>query len=199
MFDSQQVLTAIYQSERADRSTAFTVSLATMGAAVTYLAGTIAFYDKLDTLGWIIALLPIPMICIAAFHSLLINLAAVRARSIITLENTLLHGIPDPNIDLTHIGVTASERATNIHTAATAQRVALIIAYGGVGIVYLAYVILTLVKATSHIHWWTMIPAITYSGLLVPIAASWRHGTTSLKIQPSPHPNTIVDQNPAQS
>jgi hypothetical protein len=57
-----------------------------MGAAVTYLVGTIAFYDKLDLLGWAICLLPFPLVCIAAFHALLLNLAAVRARSILTHE-----------------------------------------------------------------------------------------------------------------
>ncbi|MGW5053910.1 hypothetical protein [Actinokineospora sp. NPDC004072] len=184
MSNRQQALTAIYQSDRADRSTAFTVSLATMGAAVTYLVGTIAFYDKLDTLGWVIALLPFPMICIAAFHAVLINLAAVRATSILALEQALLLATAPntgPDLDPTRIGVTASEHATNIHTARPAQRAALIIAYGGVGLIYLAFIALMLTKAAHHLHAWTIIPAAVYVALLVPIALAWRDGTANLK------------------
>jgi len=134
--DRLPVFTAIYQSERADRAATQTVSLAVIGVAMTYLVGTIAFYDKLDLLGWAISLLPFPLLCIAAFHSQLLTLAAVRARSILTLERTLLTATgsdDDHPVDLPHIGVTASEHATNIHTAGTPHRITMLIAYGGLG------------------------------------------------------------------
>ncbi|NUT49912.1 MAG: hypothetical protein HOV94_21770 [Saccharothrix sp.] len=189
MADQLTALIAVYQSDRADRATTLNVSLATMGAAVTYLVGTIAFYDKLDLLGWVIALLPFPLICIAAFHSQLLNLAAARARSILTLEHALLHQ-PDttPHVDTTRVGATAGELATNIHTAATPHRIATLIAYGGVGAIQLAYITLMLVKAAHHIHAWVTIPAVLYATMLIPIAAAWRHSTHNLDLRPATPP-----------
>lgn len=180
MADRLHTLTAVYQSERADRAATQTVSLAAIGVAMTYLVGTIAFYDKLDLLGWAISLLPFPLLCAAAFHSQLLNLAAVRARSILTLEHILLAAIGPDNhpLDPTHVGVTASEVATNIHTARTPHRLSMLIAYGGLGIIHLAYTILMLVKAVRHITGWVAIPAGLYLILLVPIALAWRDSTT---------------------
>ncbi|WP_157984447.1 hypothetical protein [Lentzea terrae] len=178
MSDDLSVLTAIYQSDRADRSTTLTVSLATMGAAVTYLVGTIAFYDKLDLLRWAICLLPFPLVCIAAFHALLLNLAAVRARSILTLERALLGHVSEPDgssVERGAIGVGASERAGNLHTAHPSQRAAILIAYGGVGIIYLGYIGLMLVKAAAHMSGWVAVPVAGYAALLVPVALAWRH------------------------
>jgi hypothetical protein len=187
--DRLQVLTAIYQSDRADRSNTLTVSLATMGAAVTYLIGTIAFYDKLDLLGWAISLLPIPLLCVAAFHAQLVNLAAIRAGSILTLEHALLTATttPDtPTINPDAIGVTASEQATNIHTAHTSIRISLAIAYGGVGSIYLAYIAFMLIKAAHHMTGWITIPALMYIALLVPIGFAWKHSTTNLDLRQTP-------------
>lgn len=172
MADRLPALIAVYQSDRSDRVTTLTVSLATMGAAVTYLVGTIAFYDKLDLLGWAISLLPFPLVCIAAFHSQLLNLAAVRARSILTLEREIL-GNPD-------VGATATELATNLHTAPTPHRLTTLISYGGVGVIHLTYLVLMLVKAGRHLHGWVAVPAVVYVALLVPIAAAWRHSTLNL-------------------
>jgi hypothetical protein len=182
--DRLHVLTAIYQSERADRSTTFTVSLAAMGAAVTYLIGTIAFYDKLDFLGWSIALLPFPLLCISAFHALLLNLAALRARGILALEHVLLTTTAPPKPDLDHatVGTTATERATNIHTAALPVKTATLIAYGGIGATYPAYTVLMLVKAAAHTHAWLIVPATAYIALLTAIAFTWRHAIANLRL-----------------
>lgn len=185
MADRLQILTSIYQADRADRSATLTVSLATMGAAVTYLVGTIAFYDKIDLLGWAIALLPFPLVCIAAFHATLLNLAALRARSILVLERELLSAAPIPGADMSMIGVTASERATNVHTAPRAQKFAVIIAYGGVGIIYLAYIALMLVKAARHLSGWIAVPITAYVLLLIPIALAWHKSTTLLDFRES--------------
>lgn len=174
MTDRLPALIAVYQSDRADRVTTLTVSLATMGAAVTYLVGTIAFYDKLDLLGWAIILLPFPLLCIMAFHSQLLNLAAVRARSILTLERAILGGGPPG------VGVTATEFATNIHTAPAPHRISTLIAYGGVGLINMTYLVLMLVKAGSHMHGWVAVPAALYAVLLVPIAAAWRLSAINL-------------------
>ncbi len=186
MSDDRGVLIAIYQSDRADRSATLTVSLATMGAAVTYLVGTIAFYDKLDLLGWAICLLPFPLVCIAAFHALLLNLAAVRARSILTIERALLTQMYEPgalSLDRGEIGVTASERAGNLHTAHPSQRAAILIAYGGVGIIYCGYIGLMLVKAASHLSGWIAVPAAVYATLLVPVALAWRHSLANFDFE----------------
>ncbi|GAA3868645.1 hypothetical protein GCM10022243_37840 [Saccharothrix violaceirubra] len=176
--DRLPALIAVYQSDRADRATTLNVGLATMGVAATYLVGTIAFYDKLDLLGWAIALLPFPLICVAAFHSQLLNLAAVRARSILTLERRLLADVPD--LDRDRVGTTATERATNVHTAPRPHRVAALIAYGGVSAVHLAYIALMLVKAAQHLHGWVAVPAVVYAALLVPVGAAWRHSARAL-------------------
>ncbi|MEV0677772.1 hypothetical protein AB0I60_14730 [Actinosynnema sp. NPDC050436] len=187
MVDRLAVLTAIYQSDRADRAGTFTVSLATMGAAVTYLVGTVAFYDKLDLLGWAIALLPFPLVCIAAFHSQLVALAAVRARSILSLERALLAATAtDDGVDPDHIGVTASERATNVHTAEWWNRVAIVVAYGGVGVVYVAYTALMLVKSAAHLSGWVAVPAVAYAVLLAPLALAWKRGTAGLDFRAGP-------------
>ncbi|SDF36068.1 hypothetical protein SAMN05216553_101258 [Lentzea fradiae] len=189
MSDDLGVLTAIYQSDRTDRSTTLTVSLATMGAAVTYLVGTIAFYDKLDLLGWTICLLPFPLVCVAAFHAVLLNLAAVRARSILTLERVLLDRVPEGSPpDRREIGVTASERAGNLHTAHPSQRAAILIAYGGVAATYLGYVVLMLVKAARHMSGWIAVPVVAYVVLLVPVALAWRHSTANFDLEPARTP-----------
>ncbi|GGS43087.1 hypothetical protein [Streptomyces violaceus] len=182
MSDRLHVLTAIYQSDRSDRSTALTVSLATVAAAVTYLIGTIAFYDKLDLLGWTICLLPSPLFCVAAFQAHLVNLAAVRARSILILERTLLDAVESPGstLDRDVIGVAASERASNLHTATTSQRAVILLAYGGVGLIYLAYTALLLAKATRHMDAWIAVPAVCYAVLLVFLVLAWRDCVRSL-------------------
>ncbi|MEU0884385.1 hypothetical protein ABZ345_37835 [Lentzea sp. NPDC005914] len=182
MSDDLGVLTAIYQSDRADRSTTLTVSLATMGVAVTYVVGTIAFYDKLDLLGWAICLLPFPLICVAAYQALLLNLAAVRARSMLTLERALFDQLSGPDassLDRGEIGVTASERAANLHTAHPSQRAAILIAYGGVGVIDVGYIGLMLVKAAAHLSGWIAVPVGAYAALLVPVALAWRHSTAN--------------------
>jgi hypothetical protein len=194
--DDLSVLTAIYQSDRADRSTTLTVSLATMGAAVTYLVGTIAFYDKLDLLGWAICLLPFPLVCVAAFHALLLNLAAVRARSILTLERALLDQVSasgGSSLDRGAIGVTASERAGNLHTAHPSQRAAIAIAYGGVGIIYLGYIGLMLVKAAAHLSGWVAVPAVGYAALLVPVALAWRHSTANFNFEQTDRRQNLLE------
>ena len=186
MPDRLHVLTTVYQSDRADRATTQTVSLATIGVATTYLIGTIAFYDKLDLLGWAMSLLPFPLLCTAAFHAQLLNLAAVRARSILTLEHALLTATdPDQShpLDPSHIGATAAEHTTNIHTAGTPQRLAMLIAYGGAGIIPLAYTALMLIKAAHHLNGWVAIPATFYLILLIPITFAWRDSTTKLDFQ----------------
>ncbi|KOV81763.1 hypothetical protein [Nocardia sp. NRRL S-836] len=175
MADRLPALIAVYQSDRADRVTTLTVSLATMGAAVTYLVGTIAFYDKLDLLGWALSLLPFPLVCIMAFHSQLLNLAAVRARSILTLEREIFCGGGPSGV-----GVTATEFAINVHTAPAPHRISTLIAYGGVGLINMTYLVLMLVKACSHIHGWVAVPALLYAALLVPIAAAWRLSAINL-------------------
>ena len=191
MADRLHVLTVLYQSERADRSTTLTVSLATMGAAVTYLIGTIAFFDKLDLLGWGIALLPFPLVCVAAFHSMLINVAAVRARSILHLERALLDSLdasgPDHQaIDRGVVGVTASEHRTNLHTAPRAQRGAILIAYGGVGVIYVGYLVLMLWRAAHHLSGWIAVPAVGYAALLLVIGISWRAGAVNMDFRTGP-------------
>ncbi len=186
MSDRLHVLTAVYQSDRADRSSALTVSLATLGAGVAYLIGTIAFYDKLGLLDWSISLLPFPLICVAAFQVQLVNLAAVRARSMIVLERALLDAVEPvagSPLDRTAIGVTASERAANLHTAVPAMKAAVLIAYGGVGIVFVAYTGLMLVKAAPYLDVWIVAPTICYVALLVPIALAWRASITALDLR----------------
>lgn len=187
MADRLHTLTAVYQSERADRAATQTVSLAAIGVAMTYIVGTIAFYDKLDLLGWAISLLPFPLLCTAAFHSQLLNLAAVRARSILTLERALLAATEhdhDHPLDPTRIGVTASEYATNIHTARASHRLAILIAYGGMGLIHLGYTVLMLVKAARHLAGWIAIPSGVYLILLIPIALAWRDSTRRLDFHP---------------
>ncbi|MFD4671362.1 hypothetical protein ACFWNN_16625 [Lentzea sp. NPDC058450] len=191
MADRLQVLTAIYQADRADRGSTLTVSLATMGAAVTYLVGTIAFYDKIDLLGWAIALLPFPLLCIAAFHANLLTVAALRARSILALEQELAAAAG--GLDSEKIGVIASERATNVHTAPKAQKFATIIAYGGVGLIYLAYIALMLVKAAKHLNGWVAVPITVYAVLLVPIALAWHRSTTLLDFRASQDESGAAD------
>ncbi|MET9734610.1 hypothetical protein ABZZ79_29435 [Streptomyces sp. NPDC006458] len=185
MSDRLHVLTAIYQSDRADRSSTLTVSLATMGAAVTYLVGTIAFYDKLDLLGWAISLLPFPLVCVLAFQAQLVNLAGVRARSILTLEQALLDAVEPATgsgLDRTTIGVTASERALNLHTAVRWQRAAILIAYAGVGLIDVLYIVLMLVKAAPYLDGWIAVPATSYGVLLVLIALAWHHSVANLDL-----------------
>jgi hypothetical protein len=177
--DHLQVLSTIYQADRADRATAFNVSLATMAAAVTYLVGTVAFYDKLNMLGWAVSLLPFPLICVAAFHSMLVNLAAVRARSILHLERHLLGSI-DTSLEHAVVGATAAESRSNIHTAPVYLRVAILIAYGGVGVIYVGYAVLMLWKAARHLSGWTAVPAVVYAALLVLIGIAWKESLTGL-------------------
>ncbi|MFD4637327.1 hypothetical protein ACFWN2_08440 [Lentzea sp. NPDC058436] len=201
MPDRLHVLATIYQSDRADRATTLTVSLATIGVATTYLIGTIAFYDKLDLLGWAISLLPFPLLCTAAFHSQLLNLAAVRARSILTLEHALLAASgPDEShpLEPSHIGATATEHATNIHTASTSHRLAMLIAYGGAGIIPLAYTALMLIKAAHHLSGWVAVPAAFYLILLVPITFAWRDSAAKLDLHALANPApTGTETNPA--
>ncbi|MCT7351085.1 hypothetical protein N4P33_02680 [Streptomyces sp. 15-116A] len=191
MSDRLHVLTAIYQSDRADRSTALTVSLATIAAAVTYLIGTIAFYDKLDVLEWSISLLPSPLFCVAAFQAHLLNLAAVRARSMLTLERVLLDAVEPAgptSVDCETIGVTASERVTNLHTATAPQRAAILISYGGVALIYLAYTALMLVKAAHHMKAWTAVPAVAYTAVVVVLVLVWRECVRNLDFHRSTGP-----------
>ncbi|MDX2525203.1 hypothetical protein [Streptomyces europaeiscabiei] len=185
MSDRLQVLTAVYQSDRADRSSALTVSLAALGTGVAYLIGTIAFYDKLGLLGWSISLLPLPLICVAAFQVQLVNLAAVRARSLLALERALLDAVEPvagSTLDRTAIGVTASERTSNLHTALPAMKAAVLIAYGGVGIIFVAYTVLMLAKAVRYLDAWIVAPIAFYAALLVPIALAWRASITALDL-----------------
>ncbi|RPK27544.1 hypothetical protein EES37_36620 [Streptomyces sp. ADI91-18] len=183
MTERLHVLTAIYQSDRADRSSTLTVSLATMGAAVTYLVGTIAFYDKLDLLGWAISLLPFPLICVLAFQAQMVNLAGVRARSILILEKALLDAVEPaggPGLDRSLLGVTASERASNPHTSSPWHRAATLIAYAGVGLIDVLYVVLMLIKAAGHLSAWVAVPAAVYGMLLVLVALAWHRSVTNL-------------------
>jgi hypothetical protein len=63
---------ALYQAERSDASAVMSTSLALVGAGAAYLVGTIALWDKFSLLKEWIVLLPFPLVCVSAFHSLLV-------------------------------------------------------------------------------------------------------------------------------
>ncbi|GAB2835473.1 hypothetical protein GCM10027200_38970 [Lentzea nigeriaca] len=72
-----------------------------------------------------------------------------------------------------------------MHTAPKAQRLAIIIAYGGVGVINLAFITLMLVRAARHLSFWTAVPIAAYAALLIPIGLAWRTSTARLDFRAS--------------
>jgi hypothetical protein len=165
---------ALYQSERADASAIMNTSLALVGAGAAYLVGTIALWDKFSLLkGWIV-LLPFPLACVAAFHSLLVASAVTKARSILLLEPRLKIYANIDQAEYDDIGALASERVMNVQKARHwAYSASNIITYGGVGAVVVGYTVAIVVQSVKFINWWAIAPVIFYAILLTVVACSW--------------------------
>ena len=166
-------LSAIYQAERADASTIQNNALAIMGASLAYLIGTVALWDKFTVLeGWIAAL-PAPLVCVSAYHSLLLTEALAKVRSIVVLERHLKSGA-NAALNLDDAGAMSSERIMNIYaTRRWEHKANIAISYGGVGFVFLGYTGLLLARSADFIGGWVAAPAACYAVLFAIVGRSW--------------------------
>lgn len=155
---------AIYGAERADSASILNTSLSLVAAGVAYLIGTIAFWDKFDLLGGWIVLLPFPLACVSAFHSVLLALAAVRTTSVLLLEELLKEAARiSKRIDCDAIGAMAGERVMNMQRAHSWYlKASSVLAYGGVGAIILGYTTIVLMRSAGYIGAWVIAPTIGY-------------------------------------
>ncbi|UMP01617.1 hypothetical protein [Amycolatopsis sp. EV170708-02-1] len=90
--DAPGALNALYQSEKADASAIFNVSMAMMGIAAAYVVGAISLAEKYgsDSIPWpVVVLLPAPLWVIVVFHSLITLNAMNHGLSVLILEDRL--------------------------------------------------------------------------------------------------------------
>lgn len=173
-------LTALYQAERTDNSGIMNTSLALIGAGTAYLAGTLALWEKFSVFGGWIALLPLPLWCVTAFHSLLLASSVVKAQSIILLEEDLKSLVHSGNMQRNArlVGYVATEQVMNLKRAwrIKAHRpfaVSTIITYGGVGLIIVIYTIAVVIKSGAYIGAWAIAPGVAYLLLTAAVAAAW--------------------------
>ena len=172
-------ITAVYGAIRADNTSLLNVSLALMGAGLAYLGATLAFAGQLgNVLHWLaLAVLPMPLWIMVAFHSLLTSLAMTNAVTAKYLEEELLQlsGISADHCRL--LGYKRGDKIMDSSISAVPHRVMNYLIYGGFGLLAVAYTIYVLWHVAREHAVGSMAFDAFYFLVAVMVILSWRAGS----------------------
>ncbi len=181
-------LSALYQGEKIDASSVFNTAMAMMGIAVAYLVAATPFVGTLsrDPLAWLfLAILPLPLWLVIAFHSLVTLNAMSHGISVRIVEDALFYlseveVVPIPT-DRNLVGSAAGDRIMDITQSSPVHKLTTKVVYGGV--VFLAlgfsvYALLAEYHADQNHRFVISLPAFwvaiaVYSFLLLMVGRSW--------------------------
>lgn len=178
--DKVAALAAIYAGTRADNSSIMNVSLALLGAGVTYIAATLAFADNFGTaINWlVVAVLPCPLWIVAAFHSLIVSVTMVNAVTAQYVEARLMKFAQVPEGKRKYIGYPRAEKIMNINKSRWSHKVMVITTYGGAAMLVVGYTVYMM-----GLYWsnaaslpWTLLFLVVYVLAMVSVIFSWIHG-----------------------
>lgn len=173
-----QALVALYQAERSDASAILNIGLALVGAGAAYAVGTIALSNQFgNSVGWaFVALLPVPLWLISAFHSLIFTLGTVCGLSALFLEEELFKqsGINVKYRSL--IGSSARENVMNAAKSTYPHMVATYITYIGIGSVIISYTIYIMYISWGEVGAWKYLFLAGYTILFGTVLLSWISG-----------------------
>jgi fatty acid desaturase len=176
--DELQALVAIYQAERSDASAILNIGLALVGAGAAYSVGTIAFSNQFgNSVGWaFVALLPIPLWLISAFHSLIFTLGTVCGLSALFLEEEIFKR---SGIDVRYralIGSRARENVMNAARSTYPHMLATYVTYIGIGSVIISYTIYIMYASWGGVGAWRYLFLVAYTILFGTVLLSWISG-----------------------
>jgi hypothetical protein len=180
--DSVAALAVIYQAERADSTSNMNFSLGLVAAEAAYLVGTSALWDKFTLLGGWMAFLPLPLICLVSFQSILLAASATKAVSITRLEKRLkeLANVSGRVPEYRTVGFIASERIFNVRIAIRSGRwafaAATLVTYGGALSIIVSYTVVITIKSFDYLQAWGILTAASYLVLLSLVTLSWIDG-----------------------
>ncbi len=185
--DSSGALNALYQSEKADASAIFNVSMAMMGIAAAYVVGAISLAEKYgsDSIPWsVVVLLPAPLWVIVVFHSLITLNAMNHGLSVLILEDKLFRKsqLPRRNRVRQRIGSEAGDQVMDIMKSHWAHKAATAFCYAGVGFLVIGYTTYDVIKWWPHGgSGWRIVVLSLYSLSFLVAATSWIAGLWRLK------------------
>lgn len=182
MSESERVeaLGALYQGEKSDAASIFNTSMAMMGIGAAYLLGAVGYADKYgsSSLPWMaVLLLPAPLWCIAAFHSLITLSAMAHGVSVQIIEDGLFResGISSGLRD--SVGSRAGDRIMDIRQSHRIHRFATMFVYGGVGLAVVGFTFYIVWESWVHVPRWAQVASIlAYSLEALIVLGSWLIG-----------------------
>jgi hypothetical protein len=183
--NSAAALGALYQSEKADASSIFTIAMSMMGVAAAYVIGALAFSDKYgtDSMPWVVVvLLPFPLWLVASFHSLITLNTMRRALSIQIIEVRLcdVAGLSPDDQEL--VGNKTNEKIMDIREAPWSNKVAIMFTYGGVALAIVAFTAFVIARSWGQVALaWSITQILLYLGLVAVVALSWKCGLEELE------------------
>jgi hypothetical protein len=192
-----EALAAIYAADRQDGNNMIITSLTMISLGLTYIGITYQLTDGLSTIeaGWRLAVLPVPVIIVVAFHSVFLHAGVLRAVSTAHLERRLIGDGSLVSSDGSVMGVQAAEPALNIAHPNTTMysRLALAIGYGGIGVIAIAYTVLCIVNASDVVGWLALSAiSFTYACCLLAISGNYLKAAkiagASILADPMPSP-----------
>lgn len=172
-------LAAVYAGTRADNSSIMNVSLALMGAGIAYITATLATIDKFTSAWAVLAVLPIPLWIVAAYHSILTSITMVNAVAAQYTEGQLLKAAGVEEDKRQFMGYQRAEMITNIghKQGRIPHKISVGITFGGTGALVLAYTGYMIFLAWKQAGWILgVVLAVFYLGLAVVVMLSWKYG-----------------------
>ena len=185
-------LAALYQGEKTDTSYVFNTAMVMMGVAVTYVVGAVPWVRSLSEapVGWLlILLLPVPLLLVVAFHSLMTLNAMSHGISVRIIENELFRaaGFAPNKRDL--VGSAAGDKIMDITQAKLAHKVTSVVVYAGVALlvfgftvyaVYSSYEVINRTRIWIHALFIWRAAIVIYACFILMVVLSWKSGLASV-------------------
>lgn len=167
-------LAALYAAERADLTSVTGAALTLVSAAVAYigLAVFAVLQASVPLPNLVLFALPVPAWALAAFHSLLIGLSAVRSAVCQRLEGRLA---VNANLDAATLGMRAGAQVMNPSSAALAFKLAGLLTYLGAFATVATFTVWIITRSSSS-GLAEVLALLAYGGAGALVARSYMHG-----------------------
>jgi hypothetical protein len=201
---SVAALAALYQGEKTDAAYIFNTAMALMGIALGYLIAAVPVVANLSATGlppatkiiphaWVyLLLLPLPLILVMEFHTLITLNAMMHGVSVAALEDQLV-AAAHLNTPRKYLGSRAGDQIMDVTQSRPIHQLVTNIVYGGVASCVLLFVLYALLadwpvisrdpQITRRLIKWALwaIMFSTYAVLAVIAARSWNIGQSVVR------------------
>jgi hypothetical protein len=173
-----EALASIYSADRQDGNNMEIISMTALGFGLSYISLSVAgtAYLSGKELGWLLALLPLPVLIVIAWHSVFLATGVRRKKSATLLENYLIQqsGI---EIDEEEMGVRAIETILNAEHPDTkvGAKVTLLFGYAGSAVISLGFTAACIARGIGHVHPLALVASgLVYSAVAIAVTSNYR-------------------------